>query len=302
MDPSLKDDEQVSVAEADTAPDGADGDESRSATAPLMAPAAESSSSFVQSGPSPHLTLFSSLALVLSLQIGSGIFSAPSQVSLHVPSPAIGVSVWLVAGALVWTGAATFIELGLRIPRNGGVQEYLAVAWGEGLGFIFTMVYWLIAKPAANGVIAGVGAEYICGAFLAGEQDRGEVKISGWIVKPVALLGLWTITTVNCMGAQTGPKVANGFLVLKLGIVLSIVGTGFTLLVMGKAQATSEASFGWFKIESFKELNGDATDISPLQWAGEYLIAIFGALWCYGGWETVSRWRQPSASESLQKS
>src|SRR5437773_2551732 len=71
------------------------------------------------------LTRLNGLALVVSLQIGSGIFTAPSQVSQFVTSPGLGLLVWLLGGALVWTGAASFIELGLRIPSNGGIQEYL---------------------------------------------------------------------------------------------------------------------------------------------------------------------------------
>src|SRR5438105_1788337 len=40
------------------------------------------------------LTFLNGLALVLGLQIGSGIFLAPAQVSRQVVSPALGVLVW----------------------------------------------------------------------------------------------------------------------------------------------------------------------------------------------------------------
>ena len=52
-----------------------------------------------------NLTFINGLALVISLQIGSGIFSAPSVTANHVPSPGIGILVWLCGGLLVWTGA-----------------------------------------------------------------------------------------------------------------------------------------------------------------------------------------------------
>lgn len=70
---------------------------------------------------SGSLTFFNGLALVLGLQIGSGIFSAPSQVSNRVPCPGAAVLIWFVSGIMVWTGAASFIELAPAIPKNGGI-------------------------------------------------------------------------------------------------------------------------------------------------------------------------------------
>ena len=86
-----------------------------------------------------NLTFLNGLAIILSLQIGTGIFSAPSQVSNHVSSPAVGVLVWLFVGLFVWTGAASFIELGLAVPMNRWVQEYLWFCYGDFLGILFTM-------------------------------------------------------------------------------------------------------------------------------------------------------------------
>ena len=111
------------------------------------------------------LTFINGLALVLGLQTGSGIFSAPSQVSNHGPSPGPAVLIWLVSGILVWTGTASFIELGLAIPRNEGIQEYLKVCYGDYLGFLFTWVYIAIAKPCAMAMIAMIFAENLSSAI-----------------------------------------------------------------------------------------------------------------------------------------
>ena len=97
------------------------------------------------------LTFTNGLALVLGLQIGSGIFYAPSQVSAHVPSPGGAILVWLVAGIVVWTGAASFIELGLVVSKNGGVQEYLRICYGEFFGFLFSWTWITISKALCHG-------------------------------------------------------------------------------------------------------------------------------------------------------
>jgi hypothetical protein len=67
------------------------------------------------------LTNLNGLALVIGLQIGSGIFLAPSVVISKVQSPILAVLVWLLVGVLVWTGAASFIELETRISIDSGL-------------------------------------------------------------------------------------------------------------------------------------------------------------------------------------
>jgi L-type amino acid transporter 6 len=223
----------------------------------------------------PSLTFTNGLALVIGLQIGSGIFSAPSQVSKHVASAGSGVTVWFLAGLLVWTGAASFIELGLAIPRNGGVQEYLRHCYGDFLGFLFTWTWVTISKPSAMAMIAIVFSDHFCRALLPGKWS------SLLLSKLVALLGLAFITLINCLGARTGVLVANGFLVLKLFAVFSIALVGIGFATTGKGEGPSSSGHGWF--------GKDPRFDSWTTWAfvGNYVMALFGALFCYGGWETV---------------
>lgn len=66
------------------------------------------------------------MALVVGMQVGSGIFSSPGVVVASVGSVGASLVVWLVSGALAWTGASSFAELGCAIPLSGGAQAYLA--------------------------------------------------------------------------------------------------------------------------------------------------------------------------------
>ena len=227
--------------------------------------------------PGAELSFINGLAIVIGLQIGSGIFSAPAQVSAHVLSPGVGVLIWLCSGLLVWTGAATFIELGLAIPQNGGVQEYLQHCYGDFPAFVFTWSWVWVSKPAAMAIISMVFADYSCNLASASPT-------SVWVTKPVAVLGLAFVTLINCLGTKTGPQVANGFLILKISLVASIALTGIALLVFGNAPAASEPNFGWFQPQPMKGMDGKGSWF----WMGEAVTAAFGALFCYGGWETVS--------------
>jgi hypothetical protein len=50
------------------------------------------------------------VALVVGLQVGSGIFSSPGVVLASVGSPGAALAVWLVSGVLAWSGASSFAE------------------------------------------------------------------------------------------------------------------------------------------------------------------------------------------------
>lgn len=227
--------------------------------------------------PRGSLTFFNGLALVVSLQIGSGIFTAPYQVSNHVPSAGVGVLVWLVGGLLVWTGAASFIELGIAIPRTGGVQEYLRACYGDFYGFLFTWIWVLVSKPAAMAIISTVFADYLCRAFQPGEAASVSLKMF------VAFSGLTFITILNCLGAKTGARVANGFLVLKLFAIFSICFLGVIVVIKGTGGGVDRDKSGWFGNDTEHQHS------SPWTQVGSLVTGLYGALFCYGGWETVSK-------------
>jgi len=230
------------------------------------------------------LSYLNCLALVVSIQIGSGVFSSPAVVSNHVPSAGAGILVWVFAGALVWAGASCFIELGTSVPRNGGMQEYLRAAYGDLAGFVFSGVWLAIVRPCSNAMIAIIFAEHVNAMVL---PALGLPR--GWVAdRVVALLGVLGITGVNCLGVKTGAKVAIWFLALKLLIISSIVLAGIVVAVREK---------GGYLFKGVDE-EGDTTRVIQLSergtkdgvWGvfGEYVTAGFAALWVYGGWESVS--------------
>lgn len=221
-----------------------------------------------------RLSFLNGLAIVLGIQIGSGIFSAPSQVSLYVFSPGEAVLVWLFAGLLAWTGAASFIELGMAIPRNGGMQEYLQFCYGDFAGFLFTWIWVVIVKPSGNAVIATVLADYL--GFILFPPEATPLLLS----KLIGVLAVITIALVNCSGAKAGPNVANGFLFLKLLLVISIIALGI-FLCSRTGNGVPSTGLGWF------EGGDDEKQLGIWTRFGNLVTALLGALFCYGGWESI---------------
>ncbi|KAL0779696.1 hypothetical protein CaCOL14_004180 [Colletotrichum acutatum] len=223
---------------------------------PATARSRDTSPAVSATSASHKLTLFNGLAIVISLQIGSGIFSVPSQISQFVTAPGYGLLAWLFGGLLVWTGAASFIELGLRIPNNGGIQEYLRACYGEFAGFLFTWVWCTIIKPAANSMIATIFADYLTEAFVADQET-----LPPWVSKVVA---------ASCIVIMT--------LMTALTIII-VLGCG--VWAFGHGEGVPSSEYGWFGQAP------EQREIGLWEWLGDFGTATFGALWCYAGWEMV---------------
>lgn len=231
------------------------------------------------------LTYSNGLALVVGLQIGSGIFSSPSAVINQVGLPGVAIFVWLLAGLLAWTGAASFAELGSIVPLNGGIQEYMRYCYHDICGFLAAWAWILVLKPCSMAMASLIFSEYVYRIFSLHEN------LSTWILKATALLAVVLITSLNCMGTRIIAGTANVFLVLKIIGLGSIIVTGLTLGITrykerDDAQGTNVRESSWFTVEH----PGNAEQMRSGLWAhlGNYADATFAALWAYGGWETVS--------------
>jgi L-type amino acid transporter 6 len=209
------------------------------------------------------------------LQIGAGIFSAPSQISTYVPSAGIALVLWFVGGLAVWTGAACFIELGTRIPRNGGMMEYLVECYGDFAGCLFAWVWLFVAKPSSLAVTSGVFANHFVGAIFPTTERMMTVE------KCFAILALSSITILNFFGTMSGATTANWFLGFKILATISIMILGTYAGLAGIARGTSGSE--WFAVTPLSTPTDSLWDS-----IGAYVTALFGILYCYGGWESVS--------------
>ena len=220
------------------------------------------------------LTYLNGLSLLIGLIIGSGIFSAPSQVNSNVGSPGASLIVWAVAGILGWTGAASFAELGGAIPLNGGPQVYLSKIFGEFAGFLFTWCAVWVLKPGSAAIIAIIFGEYMVRAVVGAEV----VHVSSWINKGVALGGMFIVILFNCLSTKVAMRVGDLLMFFKFVALLGVTITGIVVAATGfswKGPANQDwKSHGWF----------ENTSNNPSSWA----VALYAGLWAFDGWDNVS--------------
>lgn len=219
------------------------------------------------------LTYLNGLSLLIGLIIGSGIFSSPSQVNSNAGSPGASIVVWAVAGILVWTGAASYAELGAAIPLNGGPQAYLSKIFGEFAGFLFTWCAVWVLKPGSAAIISIIFGEYVVRAVVGAEV----LHVNNWINKGVALWGLSLVVLINCVSTKLTTRINDLFMFFKFIALLGVTVTGIVVAVTGfswKGTANQEwKSNGWF----------ENTSTNPSSWA----VALYAGLWAFDGWDNV---------------
>lgn len=102
------------------------------------------------------------IALIVGMQIGSGIFSSPGVVAKETGAVASALLCWLGAGLLSWAGASSFAELGSALPLNGGAQAYLDAAFGPLPAYCFSFTAVTALKPGSQAIISIIFGEYMC--------------------------------------------------------------------------------------------------------------------------------------------
>ncbi|GAP91907.1 putative amino acid transporter [Rosellinia necatrix] len=228
-------------------------------------------------------------AIVISIVIGSGVFTSPGSIDTNVPSPGAALVVWLVGGVLAWTGASTMAELGTAIPGEGGVQPYLRYIFGDVFGFLAAWTWVVAVMPATLAILSIVFVESIYSAAgVTGEAGRIAHKL-------LSVLVLVLVSIANSISTKTTTRL-NGFFVLtKFAAVAAVVIAGLAVVIVQASHPDRDDVGGrdWFTKPWFgtrptinpDESRTDWEDLSEWELLGHYSTALYGALWAYSGWD-----------------
>ncbi|KAL6709241.1 hypothetical protein ACN47E_001648 [Coniothyrium glycines] len=238
---------------------------------------------------SKQLTTRHAFAVLVTLQIGSGIFASPAQVDSNVPSPGAALHVWVVGGLLSWAGAASFAELGAALPLNGGMQEYLRHVFGDTAAFLMAWIYIMAVKPSSMAIQSIVIAESI-GSVVGNDVGAHTLKI-------VAALAFVSMVLLNSINTKFTLRLSESFAVFKLTTVTLIVlgGSIAVFAHMINPRSSLSGSSDWYSQNWFKPrptiADGkiiDWTSLSTWDRYGHYCAAIYGGLWAYDGWDNAN--------------
>ena len=206
-----------------------------------------------------QLGLIDSMALVMGVIIGSGIFLVPGSIARQLPSLAAVISVWVVGGFLSVLGGLALAELGASLPNAGGLYIYIERAYGRFAGFVYGWMGLAIINSGSVATMAAGAGTYVASvAHLSTIQQK---------VFQVAILLLFT--TINCLGVTLGKWVQNILTSIKFGGLLIMTVFLFVHGHWTNLTGSFWPASGHFALSAFG-------------------IALIGVLWAYDGWHTLS--------------
>jgi len=214
-----------------------------------------------------QLGLWSAVAVVIGITIGSGIFRTPASVANRLPGPVPLFLVWTAGGLVALCGALTLAEVAGAYPETGGIYVFIRRAWGRLPAFLFGWAELAIIRAAALGAIATTFAEY----FLRGLGFNPSVPPYDGYVHYVAAAAIAVMAAFNYIGVRWGSLIQNVTTLAKYFGLLFIV---VLAIALGLPR-------------------GGAVHFTPALPSGSLAIAPFGlalvsVLWAYDGWADLA--------------
>jgi len=204
-----------------------------------------------------QLGLVDSVAIIVGIIIGVGIFRVPSSIAGYLHTPALILAAWIVGGLLALCGGLCYAELSASLPETGGDYVYLRESYGPAASFLFGWTKLLVVRPGSIASISFVFAGY-AGYFL---------PLSPMGTRAMAIGAIVLLTAINLFGLRLGKTTQN---LLAAAKVLGLLLLALFGLSLGKG--------------SLGNLQAVSAEASPSSLAGAFGIALIFVLWTYGGW------------------
>jgi len=211
------------------------------------------------------LGLWSSIALVVGITIGSGIFRSPAGIARQAPNPMVMIGLWVAGGIVTLCGALSLAEIAAALPETGGIYAYLREAWGRRAAFLFGWSELVLIRASALGGIAVVFGEYLLRSF--GIDPTAHVLLA----RGLSAGAIAFAAAVNVRGANLGALIVGIATWAKFGALAVLVLASFAL---GAAHGASPAHL-------------TAPSAGPLA-TGSIGLALVSVLWAYDGWADLS--------------
>ena len=179
------------------------------------------------------------IAMVVGMIVGSGIFRVPAAVAGAVGTPAAVATVWVLGGVITLCGALSVAELAAAFPRSGGVFVYLREAYGPLVAFLFGWTM-LFLGPGAVAAVALVFAEYF--GTLVRLPPNAVRPVAALVIAVVSAAAYYSVRGVGgLVSVATGAKVAA---IAALVLAAFLLGDGGAGSFGRGAPAAGEAHWG----------------------------------------------------------
>lgn len=213
-----------------------------------------------------------SVAVIIAIVIGVGIFRVPAEVAKYLSSPNLIILAWILGGIISLLGALCYAELSSSFPKTGGNYVYFRESYGLGTAFLFGWTELLVIRTGSIAAVAFIFAEYL----------QSFLYLDKYWIKTIAVAIILILSFVNILGLRYGKRVQNISVITKVLALIAIILFGF----LSKKGNISNFHSAPIFFDAVSSLNG--IGISPLKGIGKtfslFGLALIPILWTYGGW------------------
>ncbi len=206
-------------------------------------------------GPKPVLSLIDTVAIIIGIVVGVGIFKTPSLVAANVDSEIEFLFAWILGGFVSLSGVLCYAELATINPDAGGEYYYLNRAFGKKVAFLFA---WARLSVIQTGSIALLG-------FIVGDYLSSILPLGNYSPSIYAAIAIIFLTALNAIGIHPTKWMQN---LLTLASLLGLVFVVFVGLVLAP--------------------NPSPPELVNQQSEGTYGLAMIFVLLTYGGWNEAA--------------
>jgi len=188
-----------------------------------------------QGAPKAILTTRDTVAIIIGLVIGAGIFRFPPLVAANSPDETAFYLLWIAGGAISLVGALCYAELATAYPSTGGDYHFIQRAFGRTLSFLFG---WARLAVITTGAIALLG-------YTFGDYASNLLRLGPNSSAIYAALAVLALTAVNLLGLRETKSTQNVLTSLLVLGVIAVIVTGLLLVAPAPAATAPAAPKPW---------------------------------------------------------
>jgi APA family basic amino acid/polyamine antiporter len=163
-------------------------------------------------------SLFTAIAMVVGITIGSGVFFKADDVLVKTGGNLkLAILAWLIGGAIMIVGGYTFSLVARRVSKVNGLIDYVEAGYGDKVGYYVGWFQAIIYYPTLTGVLAWVAGLYTDNLF----------NLNGEGIWYIAIGYLLSIFSLNYLSPLLAGKFQVSTTIFKLVplVLIAIVGT-----------------------------------------------------------------------------
>lgn len=211
--------------------------------------------------PPRRLGLTVAAAIVVANMVGTGIFTSTGFQAASLHDPATILLLWVVGGVLALCGAASYGELGARMPKAGGEYVYLREAYHPAVGFMSGWVSLTAGFSAPIAVAALAFARYL-GALHG--------SFAGAVEPYVAIALILAMTALHAVDTLLGGRVQTAFTIGKVALIAVFVLAGVLV---------GDGSWG-----NFASRQGGLENVL----SKDFAVSLMYVSFAYSGWNAAA--------------